>query len=45
MLPKAVEPGEPGDWLRRAWSDLNLARVGRNPRILLEDEMRGVRHW
>ena len=37
MLPKAVEPGEPGDWLRHAWSDLDLARVGRNSRILLED--------
>jgi HEPN domain-containing protein len=37
MLPKAVEPGEPGDWLRHAWSDLDLARVGQNSRILLED--------
>ena len=37
MLPKAIEPGEPGDWLRHAWSDLDLARVGQNSRILLED--------
>ena len=37
MLPKAVEPGEPGDWLRHAWSDLDLARVGRNSRVPLED--------
>ena len=36
-LPKEIEPGEPGDWLRHAWSDLELARVGRNSRILLED--------
>ena len=37
MLPKAIEPGGPGDWLRHAWSDLDLARVGQNSRILLED--------
>ena len=37
MLPKEIEPGEPGDWLRHAWSDLDLARVGRNSRILVED--------
>ena len=37
MLPKEIEPGEPGDWLRHAWSDLELARVERNPKILLED--------
>jgi hypothetical protein len=37
MLPKAVEPGDSGDWLRYAWSDLDLARVGRNLRVLLED--------
>jgi len=37
MLPEETEPGQPGDWLRRAWSDLDLARVRRNSRILLED--------
>ncbi len=37
MQPNEIEPGEPGDWLRHAWSDLELARVGRNSRILLED--------
>ena len=37
MLPKEIEAGEPADWLRRARSDLELARVRRNSRILLED--------
>ena len=37
MLPKEIEPGEPDDWLRHAWSDLELARVERNSKILLED--------
>jgi HEPN domain-containing protein len=37
MLPKEIEPGEPGDWLRHAWSDLELARTRRNSKILLED--------
>jgi HEPN domain-containing protein len=37
MPPKEIEPGEPGDWLRHAWSDLELARAPRNSKILLED--------
>ena len=37
MLPKEMEPGGPGDWLRHAWSDLELARTRRNSKILLED--------
>ncbi len=37
MPPEHVEPGSPEDWLRHAWSDLELARVGQNSRILLED--------
>jgi len=37
MPPKEIEAGEPEDWLRHAWSDLELARVGRNSKILLED--------
>ena len=37
MLPKEMEPGGPGDWLRHAWSDLELARTPRNSKILLED--------
>jgi HEPN domain-containing protein len=37
MPPKEIEPGEPGDWLRHAWSDLELARTPRNSKILLED--------
>jgi HEPN domain-containing protein len=32
-----ITPGEPGDWLRHAWSDLELARTHRNSKILLED--------
>jgi HEPN domain-containing protein len=37
MLPKVIEPGEPGDWLRHARSDLEVARTPRNSKILLED--------
>ena len=37
MPPEEIEPGEPGDWLRHAWSDLELARTRRNSKILLED--------
>jgi HEPN domain-containing protein len=37
MLPKEIEPGESADWLRPAWSDLELARSPRKSRILLED--------
>jgi HEPN domain-containing protein len=37
MQPNEMEPGEPGDWLRHAWSDLELARTRRNSKILLED--------
>jgi HEPN domain-containing protein len=37
MPLKEIEPGEPRDWLRHAWSNLELARVGRKSRILLED--------
>ena len=37
MLPEEMEPGEPEDWLRHARSDLELARMPRNSRILLED--------
>ncbi len=37
MPPDHVDPGSPRDWLRHAWSDLELARVGQNSRILLED--------
>jgi hypothetical protein len=29
MLPKEIEPGEPGDWVRHAWSDLELAHTRR----------------
>ena len=37
MPLKEIAPGEPRDWTRHAWSDLELARVGSNSRILLED--------
>jgi HEPN domain-containing protein len=37
MQPNEMEPGEPGDRLRHAWSDLELARTRRNSKILLED--------
>jgi HEPN domain-containing protein len=37
MPPEEIEPGEPGDWLRHARSDLELARTPRNSKILLED--------
>lgn len=37
MLPEGIEPGSPEDWLRHAWSNLELAHVVRNSKILLED--------
>jgi len=37
MPYEPFEPGTPEDWLRHAWSDLELAKVQRNSRILLED--------
>ena len=37
MPPKDIEPGEPRDWLRHAWSDLELAQTKRNSKVLLED--------
>lgn len=37
MPPKGIEPGGPQDWLRHAWSDLELARIKRNSKVLLED--------
>ena len=36
MPHEAAFPGSPADWLRHARSDLELARVARNPRIMLE---------
>jgi HEPN domain-containing protein len=37
MSPEEIVSGSPSDWLRHAWSDLELARMERNSRILLED--------
>ena len=37
MPPEEIERGDPRDWLRHAWSDLELARTPRNSKILLED--------
>jgi HEPN domain-containing protein len=37
MPAEPIEPGSPADWLRRAWSNLDLARVDRNSNILFED--------
>ncbi len=37
MPPKEIEHGEPEDWIRRAWSDLELARTPRKTKILFED--------
>jgi len=36
MPPEGAFSGSPADWLRHARSDLELARVGRSERILLE---------
>lgn len=36
MFPEDITPGSPSDWLRHAYSDLELARVARTPKILLE---------
>ncbi len=32
-----IEPGSPKDWLRHAFSDLELAHIAPNKKILLED--------
>lgn len=37
MPPELLQPGPPADWLRHAESDLNLARGGRQPGVLLEN--------
>lgn len=37
MPPENSQPGRPEDWLRRAGSDLALAKVGRKPGVLLEE--------
>ncbi len=37
MPPEEIAPGSPLDWLRHAWSDLEIALMIRNSRILLED--------
>lgn len=36
MPPERHPPGSPADWLRFACSDLELARSGRHPGVLLE---------
>ena len=36
MPPKQVRKGSPQDWLLHANSDLELARIGKSPRILFE---------
>jgi len=36
MSHKGHFPGSPADWLRYAHSDLELARVGRSPKVLFE---------
>jgi hypothetical protein len=36
MPPEDYIPGSPRDWLRHALSDLELASVARNRKILLE---------
>ncbi len=36
MPPEGRLPGSPADWLRHAHSDLELARVGRATKVLLE---------
>ncbi|MGQ9676796.1 MAG: HEPN domain-containing protein [Chloroflexota bacterium] len=36
MQPEEVLPGSPRDWMRHARSDLELARSGRAPGVLLE---------
>jgi len=37
MPPEGWFSGSPTDWLRYAHSDLELARVGRSPNVLLEE--------
>lgn len=36
MPPKGRVPGSPSEWLRYAFSDLELARIGQQPNVLLE---------
>ncbi|HNR88467.1 MAG TPA: HEPN domain-containing protein [Spirochaetota bacterium] len=36
MSPEEIVPGSPADWLRFAVSDLELARRGRSPEVMLE---------
>jgi len=36
MPPEGHFPGSPADWLRYAYSDLELARTGQQPKVLLE---------
>lgn len=36
MPPEGHFPGAPSDWLRYAFSDLELARLGQQPNVLLE---------
>jgi len=36
MSHKGHFPGSPADWLRYAYSDLELARVKRPPKVLFE---------
>lgn len=37
MPHEEIEPGSPKDWLRHALSDLELAHIAPNEKILLED--------
>jgi HEPN domain-containing protein len=37
MPPERREPGSASDWLRHAESDLELSRMERPPKVLLED--------
>jgi HEPN domain-containing protein len=37
MSNEEIEPGSPKDWLRHAFSDLELAHIAPNEKILLED--------
>ena len=36
MLPDENRPGSPEDWMRRAHSDLQLAKISRPPGVMLE---------
>jgi HEPN domain-containing protein len=37
MLPEIIDPGSPADWMKYAMSDLELARSGKNPGVMLEN--------